>query len=217
MKKSLITLVVATMLTPLFAQANSTDFSPMWRASLGLTATSMRDFEYNDINIDAPTDILSNSVVSAAIEYQWSEQWSASFQVMPQLDNCHYFCGGHQVDQQNNLIDLNYKVNFYNLEALYHHKISKRWNLILSGGAVIGKEKFVSITCDQYKKGFFGRYCASESSKIQTSSSETKYGLIAGLAMQFQFSEHWGLKFDIKTSNYRQGLNQSSFSMSYRF
>ena len=217
MKKILVPLFCTVIAAPVLAQTNSEPFSPYWQVSLGVTGTNMQDFEYQTITVDASTDIISDSVISAALEYHWNEQWSASLQVLPEVSSCSFFCSSKQTNENGNLLDLDYQVNFYNLEAQYNYQISKRWSVLLSGGATVGREKITIRTCDYYHNSLFGRYCGKNADSSTSQYKNTQFGLLLGVAMNFQFAQHWGLRFDLKGSNYRQGYTQSTFSMSYRF
>ena len=214
MKKTALLLVLSIASTPLLA--SSTAFEPFWQINAGVASINMSNFNYQHVELDSSSDIF-DTLVSASIAYQFTPTWSVALQVSPKLGSCSLFCNSQWINNNNQLLDVDYSVTFYNIEAQYRIPLSQRWSFMLNGGVTVGHERIETQSCSDYSsKGWFSRYhCRNDST--QEKISQRKAAAIAGLAFDFQFAKHWGLRFDAKASNYRSGYTMVGFSMSARF
>jgi|GEM_PF-2904654 len=191
-------------------ESASDNFSPDVWIKLGYTNAEFSSFEIEGERLS------SSSVLSAAIEYQFTPQWSASLLVTGATD-CFIFCDEGTVNADGQFVDVDYDVGLFQTTAVYTVPINDDIAWRFNFGVVLADESITIETCDDQTFGFFGQYCSEDDVISLEQESHLKLAPIAGIGIDYRFAKNWNLGLSFDYSSLREGFSQTNFNIGYRF
>lgn len=192
--------------TPLFAQ----EFNPHFKFKIGAHSDEIKSFSYEGQELSAST------ALTLGLDYQFSENWSSTLTYAHASDSgCIIFCPLSAEPVNNQVTDIDYSAEMYQLSMNYHYPLSNRTDLVLNFGALMVDESIDLRSCDDYQNGFLGSGCRSEWVNVDRSNSE--FSALLGMGFSFHVAKNWDLQLNFTYSDFREGYSQSGLYVGYRF